>query len=111
VGKGLPRKVSPAWHGRHRPVRVVDGTIVTLPDTPANQAAYPQSPHQKPGRGFSLCRRVALICPGSGTVLNAAMGRYNGKGSDEQTLLRTLLDTLARGDLLLGDAFYATYFL
>ncbi|HET7158300.1 MAG TPA: IS4 family transposase, partial [Burkholderiales bacterium] len=30
---------------------------------------------------------------------------------DEQTLLRSILDTLERGDLLLGDAFYATYFL
>jgi len=42
---------------------------------------------------------------------SAAIGRDRGKGGDEQTLLRSILDTLARGDLLLGDAFYATYFL
>lgn len=33
------------------------------------------------------------------------------RGGDEQTLLRAILDTLERGDLLVGDAFYATYFL
>lgn len=38
-------------------------------------------------------------------------GRFRGKGGDEQTLLRTMLDTLNRGDIVLGDAYYATYFL
>ena len=84
---------------------------MTLPDTPANQAAYPQSRSQKPGLGFPLCRMVGFVCLGSGAVLNAAIGRYVGKGGDEQSLLRSILDTLERGDVLLGDAFYATYFL
>lgn len=92
-------------------MRLVDGTTVTLPDTPANQAAYPQSHNQKPGLGFPLCRIVGLVCLGSGAVLNAAIGGYSGKGSDEQSLLRSMLDTLEQDDLLLGDAFYATYFL
>jgi hypothetical protein len=39
------------------------------------------------------------------------MGSCRGKGSDEQTLLRSILDTLEAGNILLGDAFYATYFL
>jgi Transposase DDE domain len=39
------------------------------------------------------------------------MGPCRGKGSDEQSLLRALLATLTSGDILLGDAFYATYFL
>lgn len=44
-------------------------------------------------------------------MLNAALGHFRGKGGDEQTLLRTLLDTLNNGDVLVGDAYYATYFL
>ena len=40
-----------------------------------------------------------------------AHGPCKGKGSDEQSLLRSLLPTLKPGNLLLGDAFYATYFL
>jgi len=82
-----------------------------MPDTSENQAVYPQPRSQAPGLGFPLARLVGLICLGSGAVLNAAIGGYRGKGSDEQTLLRTLLDTLAEGDLLLGDAYYASYFL
>ena len=107
VAKGAP----PWWHWRSRPVRLVDGATVTLPDTEENQAAYPQSSSQKPGLGFPICRVVALLCLGSGALLDAAMGPCEGKGSDEQSLLRDMLDTLQSGDILLGDAFYATYFL
>lgn len=111
VGQRVTTHAPDAWHWRGRPVRLVDGTTVVMPDTPANQAAYPQSRSQKPGLGFPLCRMVGLVCLGSGTVLNVAIGGYRGKGSDEQSLLRSILDTVERGDLLLGDAFYATYFL
>lgn len=111
TGQEITARAPDAWRWRGSPVRLVDGTTVTLPDTSTNQAAYPQSRNQKPGLGFPLCRIVGLVCLGSGAVLNAAFGRYSGKGGDEQSLLRSMLDTLERGDLLLGDAFYATYFL
>jgi len=107
VAKGAP----PWWHWRSRRVRLVDGATVTLPDTQENQAAYPQSSSQQPGLGFPICRLVALLCLGSGALLDAAMGPCEGKGSDEQSLLRDMLDTLQSGDILLGDALYATYFL
>lgn len=97
------------WQGRR--VRLVDGTTVAMPDSPANQAAYPQPRSQKPGLGFPLCRVVGLVCLASGAILDAAIARYRGKGTDEQTLLRTLLNNLEAGDILLGDAFYPTYFL
>src|SRR3990170_6245639 len=58
-----------------------------------------------------ICRMVGIVCLGSGVVLNAATGRYWGKGGDEQSLLRSILDTLERADVLVGDALYATYFL
>ena len=47
----------------------------------------------------------------SDVVLNAAIGPYRGKGSDEQHLLRSALDTLAPGYVLLDDAFTDSYFL
>lgn len=111
TGQRVTAKAQRAWHWRNRPVRLVDGTTVTMPDTAANQAAYPQSHTQKPGLGFPLCRVVGLVCLGSGALLNAAVSPYQGRGNDEQSLLRSMLDTLARGDVLVGDAFYATYFL
>ena len=110
---GIIAKGTPSWchWQRDRPVRLVDGATVTLPDTEENQAAYPQSSSQKAGLGFPICRLVALLCLGSGALLDAAIGPCEGKGSDEQSLLREILDTLQSGDILLGDAFYATYFL
>jgi hypothetical protein len=111
TGRWVTSHAPEPWHWRGRPVRLVDGTTVVMPDTLANQAVYPQARSQKRGLGFPLCRMVGIVCLGSGAVLNAAVGRYRGKGGDEQSLLRSILDTLERGDLLVGDAFYATYFL
>ncbi len=111
VGGMIAESAPSWWHWRDRPVRLVDGATVTMADTEENQAVYPQPSSQKPGLGFPICRMVALICLGSGALLNAATGPCEGKGSDEQTLLRGMLDTLKVDDILLGDAFYPTYFL
>lgn len=111
TGQWITAHAPQPWCWRGRPVRLVDGTTVVMPDTPANQAQYPQSRSQKPGLGFPLCRLVGIMCLGSGAVLDAAIGPFRGKGGDERTLLRSILDTLERGDLLLGDAYFATYFL
>ena len=111
VGQRVATQAPTAWHWRGRPVRLVDGTTVVMPDTSDNQVVYPQPTSQKPGLGFPQCRIVGLVCLGSGAVLNAATGSCRGKGSDEQSLLRSIFDSLEQGDLLLGDAFYATYFL
>jgi hypothetical protein len=102
---------APWWQWQQRRVRLVDGTTVTLADTQDNQGAYPQPTSQKAGLGFPIMRMVALLCLATGAVLDAATGPCVGKGSDEQALLRELLDTLQNDDILVGDAFYATYFL
>jgi DDE family transposase len=111
TGQLMARHTPETWHWQGRPVRLVDGAAIVLPDTPANQEAYPQPRSQQPGLGFPQCRLVGVICLASGALLNVAMGPCKGKGSDEQSLLRSMLDTLEAGDILLGDAFYATYFL
>ena len=97
------------WYGKR--VHLIDGTTVTLADTAANQTAYPQQGGQKPGLGFPISRIVGVICLSSGAIVNAALGKYRGKGSSEQHLLRTMLDTFEAGDLVMGDAFFGTYFL
>lgn len=110
-GQILTHQAPRAWRWHGRQVQVVDGTTLSLPDTAANQAAYPQSRSQGAGLGFPLCRLVVLLCLASGALREAASGPCEGKGSDEQSLLRTLLDQLEAGEILLGDAFFATYFL
>ncbi len=111
TGQQTSARAPSARHWRGRPVRLVDGTTVPLPDTPANQQTYPQPRSQKPGLGFPRCRLLGLMCLSSGVVLNAAIGPYRGQGGDEQHLLRSVLESLAPGDVRLGDAYFATYFL
>lgn len=111
TGELIDQKVCNKWRWQGRRVRIVDGTTVTLPDTPENQKRYPQLKAQKPGLGFPMCRLVGITCLSSGALLDSAMCPVSGKGNDEQSLLRTMIKTFKNNDILLGDAFYATYFL
>jgi hypothetical protein len=111
LGEHIDTQIPNQWRWEGRRVRIVDGTTVTMPDTAANQSRFPQQSAQQPGLGFPICRIVGVTCLASGTLLNAAIGPFQGKGSDEQTLLRTIQDTFQAGDVVLGDAFFATYFL
>jgi hypothetical protein len=97
------------WHGRS--VFLVDGSHVSMPDTEANQASYPQPEVQKPGLGFPLARLVVLLSLASGACLDLAMAPYAGKGTGETTLLRQMYGSLHRGDVLVADALFDNYFL
>lgn len=50
----LSQKALAPWCWRGRAVKLVDGAGVSMPDTPQNQAVYPQSSTQAPGVGFPL---------------------------------------------------------
>jgi hypothetical protein len=84
---------------------------VLLPDTPANQAAYPQPRSQKPGVGFPSMRLVLLLGLATAACLGAAPGPYAGKETGESALLRTLLGQLRAGDVLVADRYYCSYWL
>lgn len=110
LGEAIAQQAPGEWRWCGRRVLLADGTTVTMPDTADNQAMFPQQRGQKPGLGFPICRIVGITCLASGALLNAAVGRFNGKGSGERGLLREIQDTFKAGDVLLGDAFYANYF-
>jgi hypothetical protein len=97
------------WHGLR--VLVGDGSTLSMPDTAANQKAYPQSRSQQPGLGFPIMRICVIFALSVGTVLDAAFSPYAGKETGETAMLRTLLYSLKRGDLLLGDRYYANYWI
>ncbi|MBK9785909.1 MAG: hypothetical protein IPP59_17930 [Betaproteobacteria bacterium] len=97
------------WRGRH--VKLFDGTTVSMPDTPENQRAFPQSSEQKPGLGFPVARIGGLISLASGAVLAHAVAACKGKGTGEQTLLRGLLPLIVKSDILLADALLATWWI
>jgi len=111
TGLLVTRQLPAAWQWQGRPVKLVDGTTITMPDTQANQHSYPQQGCQRPGLGFPLARMVAVICLSSGVVLDAAMGTAQGKGSGEHALFRQLLDSFEPGDIVLADRYYCSYFL
>jgi Transposase DDE domain len=108
-GRLLCAQAQRGWRWRGRIVKLADGTGITMPDTPENQACYPQPRTQTPGVGFPLARLVGVICLSTGALLDAAMGPHEGKGHSELDLFRGLLDTLRAGDVLLADALYCTY--
>lgn len=74
-----------------------------MPDTPENQAAYPQPDTQHPGLGFPLARIAAVFSLACGVVLELGFARYAGKGQGELSLLRQLWDFFQPGDILLAD--------
>jgi hypothetical protein len=103
VGRRLDDQADRRWLWKGRRVYLFDGTTVTMPDTPENQAAYPQVYNQKPGLGFPIARIGALISLASGAVVNLGFCQYAGKGQGEVSPLRRLWDVLRPGDVVLGD--------
>ena len=91
-------------------MRVVDGSTITMPDTAANQAEYPQMASQKPGCGFPIARIVVVFSLAMGTALEAALASYEGKQTGENSLFRTLHDCLAPGDVVLFDRYFSGWF-
>jgi hypothetical protein len=81
TGQVIAQDNQTTWRWQGRPVLLVDGTTLALPDTTANQLEFPQPGTQQPRLGFPVCRMVALTCLSSGAVLDAAIGRYQGKGA------------------------------
>jgi len=110
-GAELQQQVAPPELLGGRPIKIADGTTVSMPDTPANQKAYPQQAAQKKGLGFPLLRLVGLIGLSCGAVLDVAMAPYHGKQTGETALLRQLLDSLRTGDVLLADAIFSNYWM
>jgi len=104
---GLPD----GWKWNGRSVFIADGSHVWMPDTPENQAVYPQPVVQQPGIGFSLARVAVLLSLATGACHDLAIAPYAGKGTGETTLLRRMYDSLCPGDVVLADALFDNDFL
>ncbi len=111
TGRLLSEKALAQWRWRGRAVKLVDGTGISMPDTPENQARYPQPSTQAAGVGFPLARLVMVICLATGAALDMAVGPHRGKGSGELGLVRAVLESFSLGDVMLADALYCNYFL
>ena len=109
AGRRAQDEAPQAWRWHGRPVKVIDGTTVSMPDTPANQQSFPQPGTQQLGTGFPLARMVVLFALAVGTALDAALGPYRGRQTGETALFHTLHHGLEGGDILLADRYYSSY--
>ncbi|HEV3311006.1 MAG TPA: IS4 family transposase [Chloroflexota bacterium] len=111
TARELQAAAAEEWKWNGRSVFIADGSHVSMPDTPENQAAYPQPPTQEPGVGFPLARVVVLLSLATGACHDLAIAPYEGKGTGETTLLRAMYGALRPGDVVLADALFDNYFL
>ena len=111
LGRDLEDAAPDSWRWHKRRVFLVDGSKVLLPDTPENQNAYPQSGQQKPGLGFPQLRVVVVLGLATAGLIDAAFGPGKGKHTGETALFRQLLGSLRKGDVVVADRYYCSYWL
>jgi len=93
----------PGWN---RPVKVIDATSFSTPDTPANQKRYHYPTGQKKGCGFHVMRALAIFSLASGAISQiATVACYTG----EMVMLKSLRRSLLPGDIALGDRVYGCF--
>ena len=83
-----------------RPVKVLDGTTLKLPDTPENQKDYPQTAAPQPGCGFPILHLLVVWSARGGGVLDHAKGDHH---HGEMRLLHGLLPALTPKDIVIYD--------
>lgn len=110
VGQALESQADTRWRWNGRDVKIADGTTCSMPDTPANQRAYPQSASQEPGLGFPILRLLAVFSLATGVVLDMRFCCYAGKYQSELGMLRELWGLFASGDIVLTDRYLCSWF-
>lgn len=111
VGEQMCASQPTTWRWRTREVKLVDGTTVSMPDTKANQARFPQPASQQLGCGFPIARLVAVVSLSCGALLQWALAPYEGKHTGEMALLWRLKAMLSPGDVVIADRYYTSFFL
>jgi len=106
TGTLLEDELRGRWFFQDRQVKVIDGSSVQLPDTPENQAEYPQPAGQKKGCGFPVMSISVLMGLDSGGIIDVETTSGTGY---EHPMFRELWRSLKKGDIVLGDAGYGSY--
>lgn len=109
IAEELEQQADAAWLWKGRHAKLVDGFTFTMPDTEANQDEYPQQAWQKEGVGFPLVRACVILSLATACAMDLALGPYAGKETGETALLRSLLDSLQAGDVVVADRFYCSF--
>lgn len=94
---------------QERRVLLVDGCVVTAPDTPANQSTYPQSASQLEGLGSPQIRLCLATCLHSRVIEAYRYAPIKGKKTGEGSLFREMFDHFSPGDIILADSNFESY--
>jgi hypothetical protein len=86
------------WYGRH--VKVVDGSSVSMPDTPQNQALYPQPSGQAEGCGFPVMKIVVNFSLATGILLDWCKSSLH---VHDKILWQDMWHSYEADDIVLGD--------
>jgi hypothetical protein len=89
-----------------RPLIAVDGTTLTMPDTPSNQEEWPQSAEQAEGIGFPLMKLVGAFSVDTGALLDRQIGN---KHDHEINLFREMKESFQQGDIIAADRAFSSY--
>jgi hypothetical protein len=90
AGQRAEKQAEAPWHWESHRVRVVDGSTLRVADTPQNRAEYPLQKRLKPGLHYPVVRILVVFSLAVGTVLDAAISPYKGKGTGETAMLRAM---------------------
>jgi putative transposase len=105
----LEQQVDPAWLWKGLHAKLVDGFTFTMPDTPENQAAFPQIAEQAPGVGLPIARACVVLSLATAGVCDLAVGPCEGKETGESALLRGLLESFTANDVAVFDRCYCSF--
>jgi hypothetical protein len=81
-------------------VCAIDGTTLSVADTPANHGVYTSQPGHHGGSGYPLLRLVALVACGTRSLIQVVFGPTS---SGETTMTNQLAEHLHPGMLVLCD--------
>jgi hypothetical protein len=92
------------WRG-HR-VLHIDGSGLSMPDTPALQRAFGQPGRQTPGCGFPVMHVLWLFDAATGLLCDFIAARWNTHDLTDASRLHTLMEI---GDVLVGDRAFGSF--
>ena len=92
------------WHG-HR-VFLLDGTGLSMPDTPALQKAFGQPPGQKPGCGFPVAHLLAMFDHRTGYLVSTTLAPL---ATHDLTHAAATHAEMKTGDVLLADRAFGSF--
>jgi hypothetical protein len=99
-----PQTPGSFYHGMR--LMGIDGTVLDVPDTPANEARFGRSSGGRGDSAFPQVRKVSLVELGTHIEVAMAIGGYH---DSEQKLVEQLWDRLPSDALLLEDRGFFSY--